>query len=241
MSSLSLEHVTLRYRDGREEITALDDVSLEVYPGEYLGIWGTRRAGKTTLLRVAAGRLLPDQGAVRFAGRDITRISGDERARLQRRGGIGLVSGDWRPQRHQPVGEHVALGLLSDGMSLREARGPAWRALERVGMSGCAYMPATRLSLGERFRVQIARALVHDPRVLLVDEPTMWSRPSEAVELYELLRALGVGSSAVVVASEELAPIRMAHRIVGIDGGRLRSMQEPGTIVQFPEVSRRRS
>jgi lipoprotein-releasing system ATP-binding protein len=236
MSLLSLEHITKRYRDGRGQIAVLDDVSLQVAEGEWVGVWGPRRSGKTTLLQVAGGALQPDEGSVWFDHRNLTEMSVDRRTRLQRRGGIGLLNGDWRPTRNQPVIEHVALPLLSDGMSLREAREPAWRALERVGISDCARLPADRLSVGERLRVGLARILVREPRVILVDEPAILLRPSEAVELYELLRSLAHDSPvATVIASEDLAPLRKARRVVSIGGGRLRMEREPGTLVQFPE------
>jgi predicted ABC-type transport system involved in lysophospholipase L1 biosynthesis ATPase subunit len=236
MSLLSLERVFKRYPDGRREITVLDDVSLEVDEGDFLGIWGARRSGKSTLLQVAAGKEPPDEGAVRFDGEDVTKISPDRRAKLLRHGGIGLVSVDWSAERNKPVIEHVALPLLSDGMSLREAREPAWRALERVGIAGCAYMPADRVSHGERVRVALAQTLVHKPRVLLVDEPAVALKPSEGVELYDLLRSLGHDTQlAIVIASEDIAPIRKARRMFSIDAGSLRSMDRPGTLVQFPE------
>ncbi len=239
MSLLSLEHVSKRYQDGRGHNSVLDDVSLELYDGDMLGIWGMRRSGKTTLLQVMAGREQPDEGTVRFDGQDVTNMSADRRTRLQRRGGIGLLSSDWRPARNKPVVEHVALPLLSDGMSLREARAPAWQALERVGVASCAHMPAERLSADERIRVALAQTLVHEPRVLLVDEPAVLLRPGEGVELYELLRSLGHQSQiAIVIASEELAPIRKARRVMSIDGGRLRAMEQPGTLVQFPDRPR---
>jgi putative ABC transport system ATP-binding protein len=236
MSLLSLERVFKRYPDGRREITVLDDVSLEVDEGDFVGIWGVRRSGKSTLLQVASGKEPPDAGAVRFDGNDVTPMSPDRRAKLLRHGGMGLVSVDWSPERNKPVIEHVALPLLSDGMSLREAREPAWRALELVGIAGCAYMPADRVSHGERVRVALAQTLVHKPRVLLVDEPSVQLKPSEGVELYELLRSLGRDSQlAIVIASEDIAPIRRARRMFSIDAGSLRSMDRPGTLVPFPE------
>lgn len=244
MSLLSLERVSKRYPDGRREITVLQDVSLEINERDFVGIWGVRRSGKSTLLQIASGKEPPDEGAVRFDGNDVTRMSPDRRAKLLRHGGIGLVCVDWSPERNKPVIEHVALPLLSDGMSLREAREPAWRALEHVGIAGCAYMPADRVSHGERVRVALAQTLVHKPRVLLVDEPAVHLKPSEGVELYELLRSLGRDSQlAIVIASEDIAPIRKAQRMFSIDAGNLRSMDRPGTLVPFPERmhDRRRS
>lgn len=236
MSLLALNHVSKHCLDGRRQLAILDDVSLEIDAGDFVGIWGMRRSGKTTLLRVAAGRELPDEGEVWYDGDEVTRMSPNRRARLQRRGGTGLLSADWHPERNKAVVEHVALPLLSDGVSLREARKPAWRELERVGISGCAYMAADRLSHGERLRVALAQTLVHEPRVLLVDEPAMSLRPSEGLELYDLLHSLGQSLGlAVVIASEDIAPVRKAQRMMSIDGGRVRSMDQPGTLVQFPD------
>jgi putative ABC transport system ATP-binding protein len=241
MSLLSLDSVFKRFPDGRSEIVVLDDVSLEIDEGDFVGILGMRRSGKSTLLQLAAGKERPDAGTVRFAGEDLTRMPSDRLARLQRRGGISLLTADWFPKRNDPVIEHVALPLLSDGMSLREAREPAWRALERVGIAGCAQLPASRISHGERIRVALAQTLVHEPRVLLVDEPAVPLRPSEGVELYELLRSLGDDSRlAIVIASEDVAPLRSARRMFSIDGGCLRAMDRPGTLVPFPERMRAR-
>jgi predicted ABC-type transport system involved in lysophospholipase L1 biosynthesis ATPase subunit len=244
MSLLSLEHVSKRFAEGRGQTTVLENLSLEVDGGDFIGIWGMRRSGKSTLLRIAAGRELPDEGEVWFDDRQLTDMSPDRRATLQRRNGIGLLSSDWRPERNKPAVEHVALPLLSDGMSLHEARQPAWKALERVGAARWAHMPAGRLSQGERIRVALAQILVHEPRVLLVDEPAILLKPSEGVELYELLRSLtGTSGIAVVIASEDIAPIRKARRLMSLGGGKLRSTDQRGTLLPFPErpSTRRRS
>jgi lipoprotein-releasing system ATP-binding protein len=244
MSLLCLEHVSKRFAEGREEITVLEEVSLEVDDGDFVGLWGMRRSGKTTLLRVAAGSELPTSGCVWFAGRDVARMSPNEHARLRRRGGIGLLCGDWRLERDEHGLEHVALPLLSDGMTLREARKPALRALERVGIGECAHLHVSGLSQSERIRLGLAQILVHTPRLLLVDEPAVLVRPSEGLKLYELLRSLNrdLGLT-IIVASEEIAPLRTARRVMSIGDGRLRSMDEPGTIVPFPErrAARQRS
>lgn len=92
MSLLELEHVSKRAHDGWRQIVVLDDVSLELDAGETLGVWGMRRSGKSTLLRIAAGRDLPDEGSVNFDGSEITRVSADKRAKLRRHAGIGLLT-----------------------------------------------------------------------------------------------------------------------------------------------------
>jgi ABC-type lipoprotein export system ATPase subunit len=240
MSLLSLKHVVKRTADGRGQIAVLDDVSLDIEVGDFVGVWGIRRSGKTTLLKVAAGIELPDEGSVFFDGQDMTAASADRRAEMRRRGGVGLLVSEWRPERNHEAIDHVAVPLLSEGMSLREAKQPAWRALERAGASQHGSTPVDRLSHAERIRIALARLLVREPRLLLVDEP-VFSRPSESVELYELLRSLRRDTGlAIVIASEDVAPIRKAHRVMSIGDGRLRPANEPsGTLVTFPKRAER--
>ena len=92
-------------------------------------------------------------------------------------------------------------------MSLHQARSPAWRALERVGVAACAHMPTERLSNSERIRVGLAQALVREPRILLVDEPAVLLRPSEGVQLYELLHSLGRDLRLAIMIASQSRPI----------------------------------
>jgi putative ABC transport system ATP-binding protein len=209
---------------------------MEVDAGDFVGVWGPRRSGKTTLLRVAAGIEAPNAGAVCFDGHVLTRMGAGERARLLRTNGIAHVSGDWRPQLSQLVVDSVAMSLLSDRMSLREARPLARRALTRVGAGDCADVATSRLSQGERIRVALARAIVREPRLLLIDEPAVSPSPLECDELYELLRSLARERRlAVVVASEDLEALEGARRIMSISNGELRSMDPAGVVLAFPE------
>ncbi len=127
-------------------------------------------------------------------------------------------------------------------MSLREARKRAWRVLERVALADRGHVRASRLSQSERVRVAIAQALIHEPRLLLVDEPAVLLRPSEGAELYALFASLGAEPQlALMLASEDVAAVRKARRVMSIDRGRVRSMDEPGALVQFSELAPRRS
>jgi putative ABC transport system ATP-binding protein len=233
---LSFERVSKRYLDlGVHEQVVLDDVSFEIEPGTSVGIWGPRRSGKSTLLRIAAGIELPDAGVVRFEGRDITRLSDRGRAQLVRTK-IGLAPSSWRETRNVRVVEHVALPLLSSGASMREASVRARAALERVAATSRADAPIFELSPGERTRVAIARGLVRDPALLLVDEPALTPSPTERDELYALLRSLvGERGLTVVVASEDLAAIRTARHAMTISDGAVRTAQRAGRVVPFPE------
>lgn len=236
MSLLSLERVTRRFTAGLDEIAVLEHVTLDVEEGDFIGIQGERRSGKSTLLRIAAGWERPDDGRVLYAGQDIWSLSEGARARLRRREGVVLAAGAWTPTSNKPALRYLQEALACDRVSLREAKEPAHRVLERVGLGQCAFTPSDRLTPGELMKLGIALRLIHRPRVLLIDEPAVLLRPSEAHELNELLSSLGRESSlALVVVSEELAPIRMARRRFSLEDGALRAMDRPpGQVLEFP-------
>jgi predicted ABC-type transport system involved in lysophospholipase L1 biosynthesis ATPase subunit len=233
---LSLTDVTRRHLDGRRRVAVLDRVSLEIDPGDHVGVWGPRGSGKSTLLKLAAGIERPDEGTVRFDGRDVTAMSGRERSWLLRSGGIALVCSEWRPRIAGTAVDLVAMACMGDGTPRREARSRARRVLARVGASDHADVAAGELALGERIRVGLAMALVREPRLLFVDEPAVLPSPMDSEDLYALLRSLGRDRDlAVVVASADLAAILGARRTMSVSHGAVRSMDEAGVVVPFPE------
>jgi predicted ABC-type transport system involved in lysophospholipase L1 biosynthesis ATPase subunit len=232
---LALTGVCKSLRDGASEIAVLEDVSLEVGAGELVGVYGERRSGKSTLMRVAAGLELPDAGSVTFDGVDLSRLSIGARARLRRRGGLALASGEGGPlTSSQPVLEHVALPLTNDGLTLGESEGLARPLLREIGVGELAHVRVDRLSLSDRVRVELARALVRGPRLLLVDEPAVLPGPSDSRELYGLLRALARSGIAVVIASADTAALAGVERFLTLSGGRLRSTDARRRVIPFP-------
>lgn len=235
MSLLAFEHVTKRRLDGRREMTVLDDVCFEIDHDDFVGLWGKRRSGKSTLLRIVAGIELPDDGHVIFDGKDLTTLSSDARAEVLRARGIGLATSDWRPSVSQKVIEYIATALLPNSLTLRQGRGIARECLEQMGVLNCAHMRTDRLSIGEAMRVSLALALAREPRLLLIDEPAALPSPSERDELYELLMTLGKSSGlAVLVASEDVGIYKRTRRKMTIGSGQLRSMEKEGEVVSFP-------
>jgi ABC-type lipoprotein export system ATPase subunit len=235
---LSLTEVTKSYLDGHQRVVVLDRISLEIDPGDYLGVWGPRRGGKSTLLKIAAGIEPPDAGTVCFDGQVVTAMSSRERSWLLRSGGVALVTSEWRSQVNRATVDLVATACMGDGTQLRVARRRARRALTQVGAGDQADMRVEQLALCERIRVGLAMALVREPRLLIVDEPAVLSSPSESEALYELLRSLGRSRElAVVVASGELSAIHGAQRIMRISHGGVLSTDEPGVILPFPDRS----
>lgn len=239
MSLFRFEHVTKRYTDGDRVCAVLEDVSFEVDVGDFIGIWGKRRSGKSTLLRIAAGFEPPDEGQIFFDGNDLAALSGDERAELMRMEGIGFVASDWRPIVSQEAIDYVALPLLAGGLNLRRARRIAQEHLEQMGVSSCAHMLIERLSIGEAMRVRLACALAREPRLLLVDEPAALPIPSERDDLRVVLRSLGKSRElALVMASEDLGAVAYSRRTMTIGLGSLDSTDKEGEVVSLP-VGRR--
>jgi putative ABC transport system ATP-binding protein len=214
----------------------LDGVSFEVGVGEFVGVGGARRSGKSTLLRVASGSESPDAGRVCFDGLELTGLGVDERlSRL--RDGVGFAVGVPRVFRGRSAVDHVAIAATADGKTTgRQARASARRVLARVGVLEYAEQRVDRLSLGECFRVELARALVRDPRLLVVDEPPLLHSPREGNDLYGLLKSIADESGrAVLLASSDLALVGQAERVMILSRGRLRSSDRGATVLPFPE------
>jgi ABC-type lipoprotein export system ATPase subunit len=232
---ISFENVSKRYRDGDRDVVVLDAASFELEPGVFIGVWGSRRSGKSTLLRLMAGVESADSGTVCFDGVDLAEMSLVRRERLLRDDIALMAASDWRPHLPETAVEYVALSLGSCGSSVSEARRRARLMLDRVGMTDHADAVTTSLSMAERMRTMLARVAARKPRVLLVDEPALVPSLSERDALYALLRELAreIGST-LVVASEDMTPLHGAEVVMSIGDGELCSTDERGTVVEFP-------
>jgi ABC-type lipoprotein export system ATPase subunit len=222
MSLLALEHVGHRHRDRRRERIVLDDVWLALTPGELIVIYGPRRSGRTTLLRIAAGIQTPDSGTVTFQGRALQ--DHGERALGP---GIGYVQKALRANEEQGVLEQVAAPLLARGIPLDQSRERARQALARTGAEQCTAAAVTELSAGETIRVALARALALSPAVLVIDEPVAAVELSERDEILSLLRSIAGQGTAVLAAAGDAAELAGAHRALTLSDGQLRGPRSP--------------
>jgi ABC-type glutathione transport system ATPase component len=245
---LCFDGVSCRRADGHRELTLLDRVSFDLDPAQTMGVYGARRCGKSTLLRLAAGLQLADAGGVRFAGRDHHNLSARARSRLLR-GPIALLcAGDRTAGAGAAAGEtvldHVATGAGSDGSSLRQARRRAMQALAALDAAGLAAEDTSTgaLSAAERARVLLARALVREPRLLLVDEPAPLPSLSERERFCALLRSLAREQKiALLVASEELSCLQGLDVLASLSGGQLCSTAKAEPTANVVELARRRA
>jgi putative ABC transport system ATP-binding protein len=239
---LELDRVSKRFATPNGERVALDGVSLELDRGQIVGVFGPSGSGKSTLLRVAAGLLAPDGGEVRFDGERIDAMRGSERKRLRRREISCVWSGDQEQQRLRVL-DHVALALLVDGRDHRRAQRAAREALLACEVDHCAEMELATLSDGERQRVQIARAIVTEPRLLLADRPASSLSLVEQEAVMGLLAALAHEAKvAVLVADSDADALLCAQPILYMRDGKLVSNAPPagsGRVYQFPARPRK--
>ena len=183
---LELRELVKHYHVGDgETIRAVDGVSLSVEAGELVALYGPSGSGKTTLLMLIAGLLVPDSGRVTVAGREISGLSERERAHFRRtqlgfiRQSLDLIPG-------VRADDNAALKLLATS-GRREAQRSIEPLLQRLGLNGRALQRAEQLSMGERQRVMIARALSTEPSLVLADEPTGSLDSERGMEVLELL------------------------------------------------------
>jgi putative ABC transport system ATP-binding protein len=221
---LELKGVAKRYRSGAEEVAAVDGVSLSVQAGEMVALTGPSGSGKTTLLLLIAALLAPDEGTIRFRGRELVGMSESEAADYLHHE-VGFIYQTPQLMPRVAAIENAALKLVLGGASQRQAQAQAVAVLERVGMSHRLDRTPEQLSAGERQRVAIARALAGDPKLILADEPTGNLDSARSAEIVELLRELArERRAAVVLVTHDIEAASAADRCCVMRDGKLTSV-----------------
>ena len=218
---LSCSRISKSYQQGRNIITVLENVDINIKAAERVAIVGTSGSGKTTLLNLLGGLDLPTSGNVTVAGKNLNNINDSERGLLRNKY-LGFVF-----QFHHLLGEftaleNVAMPLFINGRSPQEAAASAEVMLKRVGLGSRFSHKPSELSGGERQRVAIARALVNTPKCVLLDEPTGNLDKFTASEIQSLLIDLNdsFDTSFIVVTHDDLMANSM-HRKLVLEGGTL--------------------
>lgn len=206
---LALTTVTLEYPDGGSTIKALDAVDLTVRAGELLALVGPSGSGKSSLLATAATLVRPTSGRVVIDGADATLLNDKERTAL-RRNSVGIIFQQPNLLPSLTAVEQLLIGDHLRGRSLRAGTSRAGGLLEVVGLSESMHKRPHQLSGGQRQRVNIARALMGEPRVLLVDEPTAALDHDRSHSIVRLLRSItdDFGVATVMVTHDtEFVPL----------------------------------
>src|SRR5580658_289814 len=219
---------------GEDPVRAVDGVSLSVAPGEMVALYGPSGSGKTTLLLMVATLLEPTSGTVSIAGRDVSSLSEREASdfRLSR---LGFIRQNFDLLPGVSAIDNAVLKLLKS-MRWRDAHRQIAPLLERLGLGGRLEHRAETLSMGERQRVMIARALSTEPRLLLADEPTGSLDTQRGREVLELLTELcREHQVAIVLVSHDPQAAAYADRVYALRDGKLGEYEpDQGYVVRAP-------
>lgn len=210
-----------------KKIKVLDDVSLEIKAGEFISIVGQSGAGKTTLVKILIGEERLDSGKVVVGDWDITKISKHEVPYLRRQ--IGVIFQDFKLLPKKTLAENVAFALEVSGGSASKIRKIVPSVLKIVGLEDKSHRYPHEVSGGEKQRAAIARALVHQPKILLADEPTGNLDALNANEIIDLLlRINNFGTTVILVTHNKDVVNHLNKRVVTMEGGRVISDQSKG-------------
>lgn len=223
-------------------VAAVDGIDLAVAPGEVVALIGPNGAGKSTCFNMLMGQIRPDAGRVRVAGRDVTGWPPRQVWRL----GVGRTFQITQAFASFTVAENVQLALLSHRrrlLSLLPRAGGLFRdqalaLLERVGMAGQAESACALLAYGDLKRLELAMALAHGPRLLLMDEPTAGMAPGERHEVMRLVTRAAAQDGIAVLFTEHDMDIVFGHarRLLVMSRGRLIAQGDPASVRADPEV-----
>ena len=210
-------------------VTALDGVSFEVARGELFFLLGPSGCGKTTLLRILAGLEKPDTGNLLFNGRDVAGLAPHER-------GAPMVFQNYALWPHLTVGENIAFGLVERRMLRSEITQRLESVMDRVGLKGMADRLPGQLSGGQQQRVVLARALVLNPQVILLDEPLSNLDAKLRAEMREEIERLHATTriTFIYVTHDQVEALTLADRMIVMNQGRVAAMGRPADLYHRP-------
>jgi branched-chain amino acid transport system ATP-binding protein len=227
---LVIEAVSKRFRG----LVAVDKVSFRVDEGAIFAVIGPNGAGKTTLFNVIAGLFAPDEGAIAFAGERIEGLKPDEICRR----GIGRTFQLVRPFPALSVEDNVVVGALLHRHDPAAARLRAHEVLRRLDLFGKRHQTASALTLPDRKRLEVARALATDPKLLLLDEVMAGLRPAETDRMVSILTALNRETGLTILLIEHVmrAVMALAARVLVLHHGAAIAEGSPAAVVREPAV-----
>jgi ABC-2 type transport system ATP-binding protein len=218
---IEAEHLTKYY--GRNP--AIEDVSFNVGRGELVGFLGPNGAGKTTTMRILAGFMPPSSGTARVAGYDLLSQS------LEARGHIGYLPETVPLYGEMTVGSYLRFAATIRGLKGRRRTHRIKDVIARCRIEDYARTPIAKLSKGYKQLVGIAQAIVHEPRVLILDEPTIGIDPRQVVQVRQLIQKLGQEHS-IILSSHILPEVSMiCERIIIMDHGRIVAVDHPDNLL----------
>jgi putative ABC transport system ATP-binding protein len=219
---IRVRNVVRVYQMGEVEVRALDGVSIDIAPGEFVAVMGPSGSGKTTFMNILGCLDRPTTGEYRLDGVDVAGLDRDARAEI-RNGKIGFVFQSFNLLPRTSALDNVELPLIysADGHSAEHRREKAMRCLEVVGLANRWDHQPSQLSGGQQQRVAIARALINEPKLMLADEPTGNLDTRTSGEVMGVFQRLNDEGKTVVLITHEADIAEHARRVVGFRDGRL--------------------
>jgi len=217
---IDIRDITKVYEMGEEKVFALSGVTLGVERGEYVAIMGPSGSGKSTLMNLVGCLDTPTSGSYILNGKEVARMTDDELAAIRNQE-IGFVFQTFNLLPRTSALQQVELPLVYGGLSRKDRRERAVRALKAVGLEDRMNHTPNEMSGGQRQRVAIARALINDPSILLADEPTGNLDSQTGAEIMALFDELNSRSNTIVLVTHEEDIASHARRIVRLKDGKI--------------------
>jgi ABC-type Fe3+/spermidine/putrescine transport system ATPase subunit len=223
--SIVIEEITKKYDDH----TVVDRVSLDVGDGELVVLLGSSGSGKSTILRMVAGLILPDEGRILLDERDITRLPPQKR-------GLGFVFQNYSIFPNMTIAENIEFGMKIRKVPPSRRRARSEHLLELVGLPGLGLRYSAQLSGGQQQRVALARALAYEPRVLLLDEPFGAVDAKTRTQLRRSLKNIvkEIGVTTMMVTHDQEEAFELADRLAVVNGGRIEHYGLPSDVYYNP-------
>ena len=220
---IELKNVSKIFGSGESEVRALDDVSLTIDDGTFIAIVGKSGSGKSTMMNLIGALDKPTQGEIISDGNNLTDMKDDELAEYRNKH-IGYIFQSFYLEPTFTVLENVAMPLTIAGMKKSEREELARNAIVKLGLEEKTDKKANELSGGQKQRVSIARAIVHDPEIILADEPTGNLDSQNGVEVIKLLQGIADSGKTVVLVTHNIDDARKTDRMVVLKDGKIQQM-----------------
>lgn len=223
--SILIEQISKKYGDH----TVVDRVSLDVDNGELVVLLGSSGSGKSTILRMVAGLILPDEGHILLNGVDITLLPPQER-------GLGFVFQNYSIFPNMTIAENIEFGMKIRKVPASQRQARSEHLLELVGLSGLGNRYSAQLSGGQQQRVALARALAYEPRVLLLDEPLGAVDSKTRIQLRQSLKKIvkEIGVTTMMVTHDQEEAFELADRVAIVNNGRIEHYGFPSDVYYNP-------